>query len=32
MGAEVGNFDFNWIGLLNKASGTVAMITHAPTS
>ncbi|WP_196299285.1 phage tail protein, partial [Providencia rettgeri] len=31
LGAEVGNFDFNWIGLLNKASGTVAMITHAPT-
>ncbi|MEY0142537.1 phage tail protein [Providencia rettgeri] len=31
MGTEVGNFDFNWIGLLNKASGTVAMITHAPT-
>ncbi|EML7931684.1 phage tail protein [Providencia rettgeri] len=31
LGTEVGNFDFNWIGLLNKASGTVAMITHAPT-
>ncbi|MEX6062126.1 phage tail-collar fiber domain-containing protein [Providencia hangzhouensis] len=31
MGADIGNFDFNWIGLLNKASGTVAMITHAPT-
>ncbi|MEX6144115.1 phage tail protein [Providencia hangzhouensis] len=31
MGADVGNFDFNWIGLLNKASGTVAMITHSPT-
>ncbi|MEY0694624.1 phage tail protein [Providencia rettgeri] len=30
LGADVGNFDFNWIGLLNKASGTVAMITHAP--
>ncbi|MEX9952236.1 phage tail protein, partial [Providencia rettgeri] len=30
LGAEVGNFDFNWIGLLNKASGTVAMITQAP--
>ncbi|HGJ5862946.1 phage tail protein [Arsenophonus nasoniae] len=30
LGAEVGDFDFNWIGLLNKASGTVAMITHAP--
>ena len=31
LGAEVGNFDFNWIGLINKESGTVAMITHAPT-
>ena len=31
LGAEIGNFDFNWIGLLNKASGTVAMITHAPS-
>ncbi|MEX9884441.1 phage tail protein, partial [Providencia rettgeri] len=31
LGADIGNFDFNWIGLLNKASGTVAMITHAPT-
>ncbi|UBX29527.1 phage tail-collar fiber domain-containing protein [Arsenophonus apicola] len=30
LGAEVGDFDFNWIGLLNKESGTVAMITHAP--
>lgn len=31
LGAEVGTFDFNWIGLLNKESGTIAMITHAPT-
>ncbi|EUC94042.1 phage tail protein [Providencia alcalifaciens] len=31
LGADVGNFDFNWIGLMNKESGTVAMITHAPT-
>lgn len=31
LGAEVGDFDFNWIGLLNKESGTIAMITHAPT-
>lgn len=31
MGAEVGDFDFNWIGLTNKASGTLAMIIHAPT-
>ncbi|WP_145507671.1 phage tail-collar fiber domain-containing protein [Yersinia hibernica] len=31
MGTEIGDFDFNWIGLVNKASGTVAMIVHAPT-
>ncbi|PHM43762.1 phage tail protein [Xenorhabdus szentirmaii] len=31
LGTEVGNFDFNWIGLLNKASGVIGMITHAPT-
>lgn len=31
VGAEIGDFDFNWIGLLNKKSGTVAMIVHAPT-
>ncbi|BBU94761.1 phage tail protein [Providencia rettgeri] len=30
LGADVGDFDFNWIGLLNKESGTIAMITHAP--
>lgn len=30
LGADVGDFDFNWIGLLNKESGTVAMITHVP--
>ncbi|MDC5878656.1 phage tail protein [Proteus mirabilis] len=30
IGAEIGDFDFNWIGLLNKKSGTVAMIVHAP--
>ncbi|CAI1951262.1 phage tail-collar fiber domain-containing protein [Serratia marcescens] len=30
MGSNVGTFDFNWIGLVNKASGTVAMIVHAP--
>lgn len=30
LGADVGDFDFNWIGLLNKASGTVAAIIHAP--
>ncbi|CDH06082.1 hypothetical protein XBO1_2110085 [Xenorhabdus bovienii str. oregonense] len=31
LGTEVGHFDFNWIGLLNKASGVIGMITHAPT-
>ncbi|HBC0641580.1 TPA: phage tail protein [Serratia marcescens] len=31
LGTEVGDFDFNWIGLVNKASNTVAMIVHAPT-
>ncbi|CEH20964.1 FIG01045770: hypothetical protein [Salmonella enterica subsp. enterica serovar Manhattan str. 111113] len=30
LGADVGDFSFNWIGLLNKASGTLAMIVHAP--
>ncbi|MDC9589173.1 phage tail protein [Xenorhabdus sp. XENO-10] len=30
LGTEVGNFDFNWIGLINKASGVTGMITHAP--
>ncbi|WP_323855620.1 phage tail protein [Xenorhabdus koppenhoeferi] len=31
LGTEVGNFDFNWIGLINKKSGVIGMITHAPT-
>ncbi|MCW6546994.1 phage tail protein [Yersinia ruckeri] len=31
IGTEIGDFDFNWIGLVNQASGTVAMIVHAPT-
>lgn len=31
MGADVGDFDFNWIGIINKASGVVATIIHAPT-
>lgn len=31
LGADVGDFDFNWIGLSNKATGTLAMIIHAPT-
>ncbi|MBI6183823.1 phage tail protein, partial [Serratia proteamaculans] len=30
LGTEVGDFDFNWIGLVNKATNTVAMIVHAP--
>lgn len=30
LGAETGDFAFNWIGLVNKASGTLAMIVHAP--
>ncbi|ALN33851.1 phage tail protein [Salmonella enterica] len=29
LGADVGDFSFNWIGLINKASGTLAMIVHA---
>lgn len=31
LGADVGDFDFNWIGLANKSTGTLAMIIHAPT-
>lgn len=31
LGTEIGDFDFNWLGLVNKASGTLAMIVHAPT-
>ncbi|QDL30888.1 phage tail-collar fiber domain-containing protein [Serratia liquefaciens] len=31
MGADVGDFDFNWVGLVNKASNTLATIIHAPT-
>ncbi|MCE9967234.1 phage tail protein [Lelliottia amnigena] len=30
LGAEVGDFSFNWVGLINKASNTLAMIVHAP--
>lgn len=30
LGTDVGDFVFNWIGLINKESGTLAMITHAP--
>lgn len=31
LGADVGDFNFNWIGLVNKATSTLAMIIHAPT-
>ncbi|WP_350572607.1 phage tail-collar fiber domain-containing protein [Providencia stuartii] len=31
LGTEIGDFEFNWIGLLNKTSNSVTMITHAPT-
>ncbi|ECU8948125.1 phage tail protein [Salmonella enterica subsp. enterica serovar Hvittingfoss] len=31
LGADVGDYNFNWIGLANKATGTLAMIIHAPT-
>ncbi|MFU0445277.1 phage tail protein [Pseudocitrobacter faecalis] len=30
LGADTGDFTFNWVGLINKASGTLAMIVHAP--
>lgn len=30
LGADVGDFSFNWIGLTNRASGMLAMIVHAP--
>lgn len=30
MGADVGDFEFNWVGLMNKTTGTLAMIVHAP--
>lgn len=30
LGADVGDFDFNWIGLINKSSNKVCMIVHAP--
>lgn len=30
MGSNIGTFDFNWIGLVNKASGVLAMIVHTP--
>jgi len=30
IGADVGDFAFNWVGLVNKATNTLAMIVHAP--
>ncbi|HBM9353327.1 TPA: phage tail protein [Citrobacter freundii] len=30
LGADVGDFDFNWVGLRDKTSNTLAMIVHAP--
>lgn len=30
LGADTGDFEFNWIGLINADSGTLAMIVHAP--
>lgn len=31
IGADIGDFDFNWIGLINRESGVLAMVIHAPT-
>ena len=31
MDTRIGDFDFNWIGLRNKASGVIAAISHIPT-
>lgn len=31
IGADIGDFDFNWIGLVNGESGVLAMVIHAPT-
>lgn len=30
LGAELGDFEFNWVGLVSKATSTLAMIVHAP--
>lgn len=30
LGADVGDFEFNWVGLISKASNSVCMIVHAP--
>ncbi|EPC0545955.1 TPA: phage tail protein [Escherichia coli] len=31
LGAELGDFEFNWVGLVSKATSTLAIIVHAPT-
>ncbi|WGL57675.1 phage tail protein [Kluyvera intermedia] len=31
IGADVGDFDFNWIGLVNSESSVLAMVIHVPT-
>jgi len=31
VGAEIGDFDFNWIGLVNSESSVLAMVIHVPT-
>ncbi|HGF4514334.1 TPA: phage tail protein, partial [Escherichia coli] len=31
LGAELGDFEFNWVGLVSKATSTLSMIVHAPT-
>lgn len=30
LGADIGDFSFNWVGLRDKANNTLAMIVHAP--
>lgn len=30
LGADAGDFEFNWVGLVHKSSNTIAMIVHAP--
>ncbi|EOY4357696.1 phage tail protein [Cronobacter sakazakii] len=30
LSATTGDFEFNWIGLINRATGTLAMVVHAP--
>lgn len=30
LGADTGDFEFNWVGLVHRETNTVAMIVHAP--